>query len=105
MIADEVQELGAGGRVGLEDASHGRGDHGAAGLLHTPGYHAEVLRLDHHAGPPRIEALDQRICYLAGQSLLELGPPGIRLDHARYLRQAHYPPRRYIAHVGLAFKW
>src|SRR5205823_306387 len=105
MIADEVQELGAGGRVGLEDASHGRGDHGAAGLLHAPGYHAEVLGLDHHADPPRIEALDQRIGYLAGQSLLELRPPGVGLDHAGYLRQAHYPPRRDVAHVSFAYKW
>lgn len=101
----KVQELGARGRVSLENPAHGGRDHCAARLLDAANYHAEVLRFDDYASAPGLEFFDQGVRYLAGQAFLQLGPPGKALDYPCQLGQADYAPGWDVANVRFAYKW
>src|SRR5207248_4034645 len=54
----------------------------------APHHHAQVVRLDHHAHPARVEHLHQRVRHLVGEALLDLQAAREHLDDAWNLREA-----------------
>src|SRR5215204_321230 len=90
-LADEAHGLGPGGGIVLEHAAHCRRDGQRPWLLHPAHRHAEVLGLDDHEDVRR-QDVDERIGDLGCEALLNLGPLGEPVDHARQLRQACDPP-------------
>src|SRR5262249_52271685 len=78
--------------------------HPAAGLLHAPHRHAEVLGLDHDSDAIWIERVHDRLRDLARELLLDLRPPREPLDHPRQLADADDAAVGYIANVSTPVK-
>src|SRR5512132_1368397 len=89
-LADEAHRLRPGCRVVLEHAAHGRRDGQRSRLLHPAHRHAQVLGLDDDEHV-RGQDVDERVGDLGREPLLDLGPLGESVDHARQLRQARDP--------------
>src|SRR3954462_10624199 len=69
---DEPHRLLAGRHVRAEEATDGRGHRRGARLAHAAHRHAEVLGLDDHHDPTRLEVPLDIVRDLTGQPLMDL---------------------------------
>jgi hypothetical protein len=101
-ILDYREELSSRRRLAPEDSPRGRSHDFAARFPDPTHGHAKVLGLDDHGDTLGLEARNQGISDLGGETLLKLGPPRQTIYHAGELAHAHNAAAGNVANVDLA---
>src|SRR6266545_6624667 len=103
--ANQLEELHARARIGLEAAEHGARDRERVLLLDAAHRHAQVRGLDDYRDADGLNFLPDCLRNLARHPFLDLEPARENLDKPRYLAETDDLATRDVGNVTAAEEW